>query len=58
MKNLLLRGCRLKNISFIYALVIYTGHDTKIMKNLVPVKSKLSFLDKNVSKIVVFTLIL
>lgn len=31
--NLLLRGTSLKNTEFVFGLVIYTGHDTRIMKN-------------------------
>ncbi|EGR31814.1 phospholipid-translocating p-type flippase family protein, putative [Ichthyophthirius multifiliis] len=32
-KNLLLRGCILRNTKWIYGVVIYTGHETKIMLN-------------------------
>jgi len=32
--NIALRGATLKNVDFIYGLVIYTGKDTKIMKNI------------------------
>jgi magnesium-transporting ATPase (P-type) len=32
-KQLLLKGSKLKNTEFIYGIVIYTGHETKIMKN-------------------------
>ena len=32
-ENLLLRGMSLKNTDFIYGLVIFTGHETKVMKN-------------------------
>jgi phospholipid-transporting ATPase len=32
-KQLLLKGCVLKNTGFIYGIVVYTGHNTKIMKN-------------------------
>ncbi|KAM5346746.1 hypothetical protein ACJ41O_009751 [Fusarium nematophilum] len=31
--NLLLRGCNLRNTEWILGVVIYTGHDTKIMMN-------------------------
>jgi magnesium-transporting ATPase (P-type) len=33
LKNLLLRGCRLKNTDFIYGIVIYTGNESKVMMN-------------------------
>jgi magnesium-transporting ATPase (P-type) len=29
----MLRGCVLKNTKWVYGLVIYTGHETKIMMN-------------------------
>jgi phospholipid-transporting ATPase len=32
-KQLLLKGCTLKNTGFVYGIVVYTGHSTKIMKN-------------------------
>ena len=32
-KNLLLRGCTLKNTTYCYGIAIYVGHNTKIMKN-------------------------
>ncbi len=32
-KQLLLKGCSLKNTEFIYGIIVYTGHNTKIMKN-------------------------
>ena len=33
-KNLLLRGCFVKNTHSVVGVVVYTGMDTKIMKNL------------------------
>ena len=32
-KNMLLRGCFLRNIEYCVGLVIYVGDETKIMKN-------------------------
>jgi len=32
-KNLLLRGSKLKNVEWVVGLVVYTGEDTKSMKN-------------------------
>lgn len=31
--NLLLRGCILRNTTWVYGIVIYAGHETKIMMN-------------------------
>ncbi|UPK91874.1 hypothetical protein LCI18_002809 [Fusarium solani-melongenae] len=31
--NLLLRGCNLRNTEWVLGVVVYTGHDTKIMQN-------------------------
>lgn len=32
--NVILRGGQLKNVDYVYGLVVYTGKDTKIMKNI------------------------
>eukprot|EP00051_Salpingoeca_urceolata_P016661 m.223052 g.223052 ORF g.223052 m.223052 type:complete len:1149 (-) comp18744_c2_seq2:55-3501(-) len=32
--NVVLRGCDLRNTEYVYGLVIYTGHDSKIMQNI------------------------
>jgi phospholipid-translocating ATPase len=59
--GLLLRGCVVRNTSWLIALVIYTGNDTKIMLNSGPTPSKRSSIDKKINPIVVlnaFTLFL
>jgi phospholipid-translocating P-type ATPase (flippase) len=33
LKQLVLKGCVIKNTEYIIGIVVYTGHDTKIMKN-------------------------
>jgi phospholipid-transporting ATPase len=43
--QMLLRGSSLKNTDYIYGLVVFTGHETKIMKNSVNSKSKFSRLE-------------
>lgn len=43
-KNVLLRGCTLKNTDYVYGIVLYVGNDTKIMQNSKKPKRKLSNL--------------
>ena len=40
--NFLLRGCSLKRTKQIFCIAVYTGHNTKIMKNSPGAKSKIS----------------
>ena len=44
--QMLLRGSSLRNTEFIYGLVVFTGHETKIMKNSVGSRAKFSRLEK------------
>lgn len=48
--NFLLRGSSLKNTHFIYGLVVFTGPESKIMKNSQKPRSKLSRIEKMVNK--------
>ena len=43
---MLLRGASLKNTDWIYGIVVFTGHETKIMMNSVRTKAKLSKLER------------
>jgi len=43
--NILLRGSSLKNTEYIYGVVIFTGHDTKVMRNSANPKYKFSKLE-------------
>ena len=54
--NVLLRGMMLRNTERVYGLVVFTGHDTKVMRNSAAAKYKFSKLEKlmNVSISVVF----
>lgn len=51
--SLLLRGCVLRNTSWLIAVVVYTGKDTKIMLNSGPTPSKRSKIDKQINPLVV-----
>lgn len=41
-ENMLWRGCSLKNTAHIYGLTVFTGHDTKVMKNSAKSRYKMS----------------
>lgn len=43
--NIILRGCSLRNTEYVYGVVIFTGHDTKIMMNSMAAKYKFSGLE-------------
>jgi phospholipid-transporting ATPase len=44
--QLLLRGAMLRNTSWVFGMVIYTGHDTKLMRNSTSAPLKRSTVDK------------
>jgi len=48
--NLLLRGTFLKNTTYALGLVVYTGHDTKLMKNQGACRNKKSHIEKQLNK--------
>lgn len=56
--NLLLRGCHLRNTEFVYGVVVYQGHDTKIMRNYANAKYKFSNLETLTNKLILITLII
>lgn len=43
--NLLLRGSSLKNTDYVYGIVVYTGHECKIMKNSPNCRNKASKIE-------------
>ena len=43
--NLLLRGMSVRNTDSVYGLVVFTGHETKVMKNSEEAKYKMSRLE-------------
>lgn len=51
MKQLLLRGCVLKNTEFAYGIVVYTGKETKIVLNSKPAPTKISNLLRQMNRI-------
>eukprot|EP00347_Sterkiella_histriomuscorum_P005590 403356030 len=45
--QILLRGSSLRNTEYVYGVVIFTGHETKIMKNSAKSKAKFSKLERS-----------
>lgn len=57
--NILLRGCNLRVAPVIYGIAIYTGKDTKVMKNSKFKSNKLSCIERVLNKfIIVFLIVL
>eukprot|EP00276_Gloeochaete_wittrockiana_P010700 CAMPEP_0184644446 /NCGR_PEP_ID=MMETSP0308-20130426/1165_1 /TAXON_ID=38269 /ORGANISM="Gloeochaete witrockiana, Strain SAG 46.84" /LENGTH=1076 /DNA_ID=CAMNT_0027072989 /DNA_START=331 /DNA_END=3561 /DNA_ORIENTATION=- len=58
--NLLLRGANLRNTTWIYGLVVYTGRDTRLMRNQQRKKPKASRVESKISTelIIIFGILL
>ena len=52
-KNLLLKGARLKNTDWILGIIIYTGHNCKLMKNAKEPLLKMSSVEKLLNKLLI-----
>uniref|UniRef100_A0A0D9WRB7 Phospholipid-transporting ATPase n=1 Tax=Leersia perrieri TaxID=77586 RepID=A0A0D9WRB7_9ORYZ len=50
--QILLRDSKLRNTSFIYGVVIFTGHDSKVMQNSTESPSKRSTIEKKMDMII------
>lgn len=57
-ENVLLRGSSMRNTEYVYGISVFTGHDTKVMKNSTSSKYKFSKLEilVNKSMVIVFCL--
>lgn len=51
-QQLLLRDSKLRNTDYIYGVVIFTGHDTKVIQNSTAPPSKRSKIERRVDRIV------
>ncbi|XP_072984045.1 putative phospholipid-transporting ATPase 9 isoform X2 [Typha latifolia] len=51
-QQLLLRDSKLRNTDHIYGIVIFTGHDTKVMQNATDPPSKRSKIERKMDKII------
>uniref|UniRef100_A0A7N0UB60 Phospholipid-transporting ATPase n=1 Tax=Kalanchoe fedtschenkoi TaxID=63787 RepID=A0A7N0UB60_KALFE len=50
--QILLRDSKLRNTAYIYGVVIFTGHDSKVMQNATQSPSKRSTIEKKMDKII------
>ena len=57
-KQLLLKGAKLRNTQWIIGIVIYTGHNCKLMKNAKEPRIKYSSVESLMNKSLIFILIL
>jgi magnesium-transporting ATPase (P-type) len=56
-KQFLLRGSQLRNTPWIWGIVVYTGPETKVMKNSRDAPSKLSILEQTMNKCIMLVLL-
>ncbi len=56
-KQLLLKGTKLRNTEWILGIIIYTGHNTKLMQNSKKPKIKYSHVDNLLNKLLIAILI-
>lgn len=52
LQQILVRDSKLRNTDYIYGVVIFTGHDTKVMQNATDPPSKRSKVEKQMDKII------
>ncbi|CAD5188331.1 unnamed protein product [Musa acuminata subsp. malaccensis] len=50
--QILLRDSKLRNTAYVYGVVIFTGHDSKVMQNATQSSSKRSKIEKKMDKII------
>jgi phospholipid-transporting ATPase len=52
----LLRGSSLRNTAWVYGVAVFTGHETKIMKNSTRAKAKKSTIEKSTNNYIIVTI--
>ncbi|PAV87758.1 hypothetical protein WR25_03790 [Diploscapter pachys] len=57
-ENMLLRGSRVKNTTFVEGVVMYAGHDTKIMMNNGRAPQKQSKIEKKTNKYIIICFVI
>jgi magnesium-transporting ATPase (P-type) len=56
--QILLRGAQLRNTPWLYGLVVFTGHDTKLMRNATAAPIKRTKVERQVNVHIVFLFII
>ena len=56
--QMLLRGSSLRNTEYIYGLVVFTGHDSKIMRNSVKARAKFSKLELTTNNYIIAIIVI
>lgn len=56
--QLLLRGAQLRNTPWIYGLVVFTGHETKLMRNATSAPIKRTAVEKQVNVLILYLFVL
>ena len=51
-QEILLRDSKLRNTEYIYGVIIFSGHDTKVMQNTTDPPSKRSGIERKMDKII------
>ena len=57
-EQLLLRGAQLRNAPWVFGLVVFTGHDTKLMRNTTATPIKRTRVDHQVNRFIVMLFVL
>jgi len=52
-----LKGCTLKNVDYVYGIIVYTGKETKLMQNIHSSNTKVSYIDESLNKIILYIII-
>lgn len=55
--NVIFKGSHIKNTEYIFGVILYTGNDTKIMKNISNNKHKLGYVNKELNSYTIIGLI-
>ncbi|EST09357.2 P-type ATPase, A domain protein [Kalmanozyma brasiliensis GHG001] len=57
-EQLLLRGAQLRNTPWVYGIVVFTGHETKLMRNATATPIKRTAVEKQVNVLILYLFIL